>query len=64
VKKQIVEVANCLNDGLEVQYIRHVPGTCYIIDDLEYVSGYIEIPSYKAVSIDKIEYARAFKGSI
>ncbi|WP_346913066.1 YgiQ family radical SAM protein [Clostridium sp.] len=60
-EKQIVEVANCLNDGLEVQYIRHVPGTCYIIDDLEYVSGYIEIPSYKAISIDKMEYARAFK---
>lgn len=60
-EKQIVEVANCLNDGLEVQYIRHVPGTCYMIDDLEYVSGYIEIPSYKAVSIDKMEYARAFK---
>jgi len=32
-----------------------------MIDDLEYVSGYIEIPSYKAVSIDKMEYARAFK---
>ncbi len=60
-EKQILEVANCLNDGLEVQYIRHVPGTCYMIDDLEYVSGYIEIPSYKAVSTDKMEYARAFK---
>lgn len=60
-EKQIVEVANCLNDGLEVQYIRHVPGTCYMVDDLEYVSGYIEIPSYKAVSTDKMEYARAFK---
>ena len=60
-EKQIVEVANCLNDGLEVQYIRHVPGTCYIIDDLDYVSDYIEIPSYKAVSIDKMEYAKAFK---
>jgi uncharacterized radical SAM protein YgiQ len=60
-EKQIVEVANCLNDGLEVRYIRHVPGTCYMIDDLEYVSDYIEIPSYKAVTTDKLEYAKAFK---
>ncbi|MEG2411638.1 MAG: YgiQ family radical SAM protein [Clostridium sp.] len=60
-EKQIVEVANNLNDGLEIRYIRHVPGTCYIVDDLENVSDYIEIPSYKDICKDKMDYARAFK---
>lgn len=60
-EKQIVEVANCINDGLKVRYIRHVPGTCYIVDDINDVSDYIEIPSYKDICRDKLEYARAFK---
>lgn len=60
-EKQIVEVANCMNDGLQVRYIRHVPGTCYIVDDINDVADYIEIPSYKDVCRDKIEYAKAFK---
>lgn len=60
-EKQIVEVANCMNDGLQVRYIRHVPGTCYIVDDINDVADFIEIPSYKDVCRDKMEYARAFK---
>lgn len=60
-EKQIVEVANYLNDGLNIQYIRHIPGTCYKIGDLENVLDYIEIPSYKEVSTDKKKYAEAFK---
>jgi uncharacterized radical SAM protein YgiQ len=60
-EKQIVEIAKNLNDGLEVQYIRHVLGTCYVVDDLENVMDYIEIPSFKEVSDDKKKYAEAFK---
>lgn len=60
-EKQIVEVANYLNDGFEAKYIRHIPGTCYIADDLENVSDYIEIPSYKEICADKKKYAEAFK---
>lgn len=60
-EKQIVEIANYLNDGLEVKYIRHIPGTCYMVDDLEYVNDFIKIPSYKEVLADKIKYADAFR---
>jgi len=61
-EKQIVEIAAYLNDGLEVKYIRHIPGTCYIADSLEGVSsGYIEIPSFKKTAEDKTKYAEAFK---
>lgn len=60
-EKQIIEIAQYLNDGFEVKYIRHIPGTCYVVDSLAEVNDYIEIPSAKKVSEDKIKYAEAFK---
>ena len=60
-EKQIVEIANNLNDGLEAKYITHVPGTCYVAEDLENINDYIEIPSYKEVCADKKKHAEAFK---
>ncbi|UWG99204.1 YgiQ family radical SAM protein [Dehalobacter sp. DCM] len=60
-EKQIVEIAEYLNNGMEVRYIRHIPGTCYTVDSLEEISDYIQIPSFKGVSEDKIKYAEAFK---
>lgn len=60
-EKQIVEIANNLNDGLEVQYIRHIPGTCFVVDQLDNIGDYLEIPSYKSVAEDKRKYAEAFR---
>lgn len=62
-EKQIVEIARCLNDGYEVQYIRHVSGTCFIVEekDLASLGQYREIPSFKKVSDEKEAYAEAFK---
>lgn len=60
-EKQVVKVADNLNDGLEAKYIRHVPGVCYTVDSLDEVSDYIEIPSYKEVCSDKKKYNEAFK---
>ena len=61
-EKQIVEVANYLNEGFEPKYIRHVPGTCYLADSLDEIyEEHIVIPSYKEVSTDKIKYCEAFK---
>ena len=34
-EKQIVEVANALNDGFDPKYIRHIDGTCYMADSLD-----------------------------
>ena len=60
-ERQIVEIANNLNDGLEAKHITHVPGTCYVAEDLENINDYIEIPSYKEVCADKKKHAEAFK---
>lgn len=60
-ENQIVEVANALNDGLRAKYISFINGTCFLVDDKDYVYDYVEIPSFKEVSEDKIKYAQAFK---
>nr|WP_084601926.1 YgiQ family radical SAM protein [Tepidibacter thalassicus] len=61
-ERAVIEIANNLNDGFDIKYIRHIPGTCYILDNLEELyDDYIEIPSYKEVSKDKYKYAQAFK---
>lgn len=60
-EKQIVEIAQYLNDGLDIKYIRHVPGTCYLTESLENVGGVSELPSYKQVAEDKRKYAEAFR---
>ena len=61
-EKQIVEVANALNDGFEAKYIRHVNGTCYTIESLDEVYGdYKILPSLEEVANDKVKYAKAFK---
>lgn len=61
-EKQIVEVADALNDGFDPKYIRHINGTCYISDTLEEIyDDYVLTPSYKEVCDDKIKYNEAFK---
>ncbi len=60
-ENQILEIAENLDNGLDVEYIRHIPGTCYIADDLENIYDYIELNSYKEVAVDKKKYARAFR---
>ena len=61
-EKQIVEVANALNDGFEAKYIRHINGTTYTIDSLDEIYGdYKLLPSREEVTKDKMKYAEAFK---
>ncbi|MFA6807738.1 MAG: YgiQ family radical SAM protein, partial [Eubacteriales bacterium] len=60
-EKQIVEIAKYLNDGLDIQYIRHVPGTCFLVNHLEDAGSCIEIPSFDMIFKDKKKYAEAFK---
>ncbi|MCC0704170.1 YgiQ family radical SAM protein [Clostridioides sp. ES-S-0049-02] len=61
-EKQIVDVANALNDGYDPKYIRHIDGTCYVADTLEEIyDNYILILSYKEICEDKMKYVEAFK---
>lgn len=61
-EKQIVEVANYLNDGFPAKYIRSVAGTCYTVDSLdELYEEYIEVPTFKEVASDIEKYCEAFR---
>ena len=60
-ENQIVEIADYLNNGIDVQYIQHIPGTCFITDHLDMLPSYIEIDPFETVSQDKMAYAKSFK---
>ena len=60
-EKQIIEIAEYMKSGIDLSYIHHIPGTCYMTDSLENVMDYIEVPSFEKVSEDKVTYAKAFK---
>ncbi|HAS74695.1 MAG TPA: YgiQ family radical SAM protein, partial [Clostridiales bacterium UBA8960] len=60
-ENQVVEVAEYLKNGIEIQYISHIPGTCFLTESLEMLPDYIEIDSFETVSSDKVAYAKSFK---
>lgn len=60
-EKQIIEIADYIRSGIELKYITHVPGTCYLAESLENVMDYKEVHSFEDVSTDKRKYADAFR---
>ncbi len=60
-EKQIVEIADYIRDGIDIKYITHIPGTCYLTESIENVMDYKEVASFEDVSIDKRKYAGAFR---
>lgn len=59
-EKQIVEIADCLNSGMNVKDITDIPGTCYIADYPTYENA-AEIASFEECRDDKPKYAEACK---
>lgn len=60
-EKQVVNVANKLNQGIDIKDITEELGTCYVTEDISNLNDYIEIASYKEVCNDMKKYAEAFK---
>ncbi len=60
-EKQIIEIAENLAAGLDIQYIRHIPGTCYIINNLNDIYGYKILDSYREIINNKREFAHTAK---
>ena len=60
-EKQIVEIADYMKSGIDLEYIHHIAGTCYLTESLDNIMDYVEVPSYEVVSEDKVKYAEAFK---
>ena len=61
-ERQIVKVADAINDGFDPKYISFIDGTCYMADSLDEVYVYYVLtPSFEEIKKDKIKFAEAFK---
>ncbi len=58
-ERAIVEIADALRDGWEVQYIHHIEGTVYRTGETDGVDG-ILLPSYEELCKLKRSYAQSF----
>jgi uncharacterized radical SAM protein YgiQ len=60
-EKPVLAIAESLANGLSIEYINHIPGTCFIKDSLDELYDFIELPSYMEVLENKKAFAEAFK---
>jgi len=55
-ERQIVEIADCLDNGMRVRDITYVPGTCYL-SDTQAIDNSLVIPSFEECKESKHSYA-------
>ena len=61
VENSIIEIAEALDSGIEVQYLTYLDGTVYRTKDLPNIGeDYILLPSYEEIKNDKKAYAKSF----
>ena len=60
-EKQILEIAADLHQGIDIENIQDVAGTCYRVPDFDYVYDYVKLPDFEEVATDKKQFAEAFK---
>ena len=60
-EKSIVQIADALDSGLDVNDITFIPGTVYKTKNLDSVYEPIILPTYEDMKNDKLEYAKSFK---
>ena len=60
-ERALLEVAAELHQGVPIDAIQDVHGTCYHVPNTDYVYDYIELPSFDVVSRSKKQFAEAFK---
>lgn len=60
-EKAIMEIAENLDNGLDIAYIRHIAGTCYLVSDAAEVYDAVSLPGFKEIQTDKKAYNRAFQ---
>lgn len=60
-EKSIIEIADALNSGIAVKDLSFIAGTVYKTKDISGLYEYELLPSYEAMTADKIQYAKSFK---
>ena len=60
-ENSIIEIAEALDSGIEVQYLTYLDGTVYRTKDISNIGeDYILLPSYEEIKNDKKAYAKSF----
>ncbi len=59
-EKSIVEIADALNSGIDINHITFVRGTVYKTNTLENLYDYIVLEDYENIISDKKAYAKSF----
>ena len=60
-EKQILEIAADLHQGIPIEDITMVKGTACLLNNLDSIWDYEEIPSFEEIAADKTKFAAAFK---
>ena len=60
-ERQILEIAGALSDGVPVDAIRNVKGTCYAAGPDGLPEAFVELPSWKEISASRSCFAEAYR---
>lgn len=60
-ERALLEIAADLQQGVAIENIQDVQGTCYRVPNMDYVWDYLPLPSYIEVKNQKEKFAKAFK---
>lgn len=60
-ERQLIEIAAQLHQGVEIQNIQDVQGTCFRVPDFDYIWDYEAIASFEQVRKSKAAFAEAFR---
>jgi uncharacterized radical SAM protein YgiQ len=59
-RRSIVEIADALNSGIQINDLNYIDGTVYKTKTIENTSDYILLPSYNSIKESKTKYAESF----
>lgn len=60
-ERALLEVAADLQQGVAIENIQDVQGTCYRVPSMDYVWDYLPLPSFAEVAKSKEKFAESFK---
>jgi uncharacterized radical SAM protein YgiQ len=60
-ERALLEVAADLQQGVAIENIQDVAGTCYRVPNMDYVWDHLPLPSFEEVAHSKQKFAEAFK---
>lgn len=60
-EKSIVQIAEALDSGIDINDITYIPGTVFKTKDISLAYDPVILPSYEEMKQDKLKYAKSFK---